>query len=377
MNSRIAWFVTLGLLLATAYPASARKWTDNTRKFSVEADLVHVKGGKAILKKTDGKVIVVPLDRLSAADRRYLATLNDSPTNEPLRPAPEVIAAWEKAGAESGWMSLRGDLDSPWLRKKPVAGGAPAFLFGLFPTGKLNVLPPPEVPFGLKFESVTDAGLKELAGLKQLRTLNLWATKVTDAGLKGLAGLKQLQSLNLESTKVTGAGLKELAGLTQLQSLSLAGTQLTDAGLNELARLKQLQSLSLAGTQLTDAGLKELAGLKQLRTLSLWNTRVTDAGLKELAGLTQLQSLDLNFSKLTDAGLKAMGRLKQLQLQTLNLGSQVTDAGLKGLAGPRQSHLNVGLYSRWHVRLKKLSPGKACHRSSYAKNGGHRFVVRA
>ena len=68
MNSRIAWFVALGLLLATAYPVSARKWTDRTGKFSTEADLVHVKDGKAILKKSDGKVIAVPLDRLSAAD---------------------------------------------------------------------------------------------------------------------------------------------------------------------------------------------------------------------------------------------------------------------------------------------------------------------
>ena len=33
---------------------------------------------------------------------------------------------------------------------------------------------------------------------------------MTDAGLKELAGLKSLQSLNLHSTKVTDAGLKEL-----------------------------------------------------------------------------------------------------------------------------------------------------------------------
>jgi hypothetical protein len=33
---------------------------------------------------------------------------------------------------------------------------------------------------------------------------------VTDAGLKELAGLKSLQSLDLSRTKVTDAGLKEL-----------------------------------------------------------------------------------------------------------------------------------------------------------------------
>ena len=44
---------------------------------------------------------------------------------------------------------------------------------------------------------MTDAGLKELAGLKSLQMLNLDSTKVTDAGLKELAGLKSLQTLNL------------------------------------------------------------------------------------------------------------------------------------------------------------------------------------
>ena len=47
---------------------------------------------------------------------------------------------------------------------------------------------------------MTDAGLKELAGLKSLQTLNLSNTKVTDAGLKELAGLKSLQALDLNDT---------------------------------------------------------------------------------------------------------------------------------------------------------------------------------
>ncbi len=44
---------------------------------------------------------------------------------------------------------------------------------------------------------MTDAGLKELAGLKSLQLLYLAGTQVTDAGLKELAGLKSLQMLYL------------------------------------------------------------------------------------------------------------------------------------------------------------------------------------
>jgi hypothetical protein len=57
---------------------------------------------------------------------------------------------------------------------------------------------------------VTDAGLKYLAGLKQLQTLNLYGTEVTDAGLKELAGLKQLRELDLFLTKVTAKGKADL-----------------------------------------------------------------------------------------------------------------------------------------------------------------------
>ena len=51
----------------------------------------------------------------------------------------------------------------------------------------LRGLSQPRVPFGLYCGIVTDAGLKELAGLTQLQSLNLHNTKVTDAGLKELA----------------------------------------------------------------------------------------------------------------------------------------------------------------------------------------------
>ena len=57
---------------------------------------------------------------------------------------------------------------------------------------------------------MTDAGLKELANLKHLTSLNLHRTKVTDEGLKELTSLKYLTSLDLRLTNVTDAGVKEL-----------------------------------------------------------------------------------------------------------------------------------------------------------------------
>jgi hypothetical protein len=57
---------------------------------------------------------------------------------------------------------------------------------------------------------VTDAGVKDLAALKRLRTLELGATQVTDKGLKTLANFKTLESVYLRDTVVTDAGVEEL-----------------------------------------------------------------------------------------------------------------------------------------------------------------------
>jgi internalin A len=43
-----------------------------------------------------------------------------------------------------------------------------------------------------------------------LQSLNLCSTQVTDAGLKELAGLKSLRTLKLDIGNVTDAGLREL-----------------------------------------------------------------------------------------------------------------------------------------------------------------------
>lgn len=55
---------------------------------------------------------------------------------------------------------------------------------------------------------MTNAGVKELAPLKNLTALFLIRTKVTNAGLKELAPLKNLFILELTGTKVTEAGGK-------------------------------------------------------------------------------------------------------------------------------------------------------------------------
>ena len=57
---------------------------------------------------------------------------------------------------------------------------------------------------------ITDAGLKNLVGLSNLKTLSLSNTKVTDKGLEHVKELTGLKTLHLKGTKVTEDGIKDL-----------------------------------------------------------------------------------------------------------------------------------------------------------------------
>ena len=82
---------TLAILptCAVAARAQQRTWTDDTGKFSVEAEFVETKQDSVVLKKSSGSVITVPVARLSETDRRYLQALAEEPSSEPIAPAPK------------------------------------------------------------------------------------------------------------------------------------------------------------------------------------------------------------------------------------------------------------------------------------------------
>ncbi len=57
----------------TPSAAVARTWSSRTGKFTIEAELVDFGDGKVKLKKTDGDVVRVPLGKLCESDREYVA----------------------------------------------------------------------------------------------------------------------------------------------------------------------------------------------------------------------------------------------------------------------------------------------------------------
>ena len=119
-----------------------------------------------------------------------------------------------------------------------------------------------EVSFYLSSKPIGDTQIANLNSIPKVIWLNLAGTDVTDAGLKQLAGLP-LKKLHLERTKIGDEGLKHLKGATQLTYLNLYGTQVTDAGLKHIKSLPKLEKLYVWKSKVTDAG---IAALQKDRT---------------------------------------------------------------------------------------------------------------
>ena len=58
-----------------APPDSLRTWVDATGKYKIEAELVSHENGSVKLKRRDGTVVTLPIEKLSAEDREYLESL--------------------------------------------------------------------------------------------------------------------------------------------------------------------------------------------------------------------------------------------------------------------------------------------------------------
>lgn len=124
------------------------------------------------------------------------------------------------------------------------------------------------------------------------RAVDLGRKKVTDNDLKILGALTTLQDLNLSGSStekggkttyapssISDDGVKSLAGMTLLRKLQLDGSNITDAGLVHLAGMKNLEEISLSSTKVTDAGMEALTKLPKLKSVLLYDTKVTDSGV--------------------------------------------------------------------------------------------------
>jgi hypothetical protein len=121
--------------------------------------------------------------------------------------------------------------------------------------------------------------------------------QITDDMLTSVAAIAQVTALQLSNCQsLTNAGIQQLARMPQLRHLDLSQTAVTDDGLRVLRELPALESLALTMTRVTDAGVQHLRDCHALRRVNLMWTNTGNAAIAALAGklsLTHFQSGNL------------------------------------------------------------------------------------
>lgn len=87
---------------------------------------------------------------------------------------------------------------------------------------------------------------------------------MTDAGLKHLAKLTELRQLHIASHGTTESGLPFLATLKELEELDVSEKSASNATCAQIAKLPKLRKLMLIGGPFDDTGAKELTGARAL-----------------------------------------------------------------------------------------------------------------
>jgi hypothetical protein len=95
MRILLAAMLAVGVCSPAAF---ARKWTDSTGKHTVEAEFMAFKDGKVQLKKDDGTILSLPLEKLSETDQAFVKKAADLPEET----SPDVSSAKPQGQAAKG-----------------------------------------------------------------------------------------------------------------------------------------------------------------------------------------------------------------------------------------------------------------------------------
>jgi hypothetical protein len=175
-------------------------------------------------------------------------------------------------------------------------------------------------------EQMTDAMLSRIADLDHITTLRLDGSKqLTDAGLRHLVRMPQLRELDVGGTAITDAGLEALRSLPELRTFSAWGTRVSDTGAAHLAHCHQLERIDLAFTATGDGLIATLAGKEHLTHLRTGNA-VSDSGIDRLHAIPVFKSWR--------GGNVTMGLTSyDCEPNHLMMRGSFTDTGLARLAG--------------------------------------------
>jgi hypothetical protein len=310
------------LATAAAWSAGGKSQIDSEIKHQL-AGIVATLGDAALRERA--KRMLPELERALVLHRRVLPFLKDIQAVKGTAKTEPGGPAWlrDLVGAESMGIFDRLTVLDIYDPKIPIKSGRMndqvtdkwlERIAGLPDVRSLN----------LQSAAIQGPGLRYVGTLKSLDTLNLTLTPISDPPLVQLKGLTNLRSLYLASTKVKGEGLRHLK-LTRLENLNLHSAPVNDAGLEQIGLLTSLERLEIVHTHFTDKGAVHLRNLTRLRRLQLGSPEGTGASLAHLRGLTSLHELDLHDGQTSPDGAKHVGGLKSLRILRVYGGAYQDD----------------------------------------------------
>lgn len=185
-----------------------------------------------------------------------------------------------------------------------------------------------------KFNDAWMPHIAKLTNLKVLRFTN--NGPLTDAGMEQLAGLRNLEQFSFVGTKITGRAYAKFEGFTKLIRVSHRGSRIDDEGLRELCEhLPNLESISLAHAKFTDAGAPHLARLTRLKGLEIGSANATPSSLKHIQALP-IESLQLGEGFDKAESLPMIAGIATLKRLTLTNCRSIGEGDLERLASMKQ-----------------------------------------
>lgn len=188
----------------------------------------------------------------------------------------------------------------------------------------------------------TNEGLKELSTLAELESLIIFMSEeVMNDRLQVISGISTLKELGLVNNSVDDEGMKHdegmrhIAKLTDLESLDVLNLNLTDSGINALGTLQKLVTLRIKSTGIIDESLEMIANLPRLEHLDISGSDVTDEGLRTLSKSKSLKRLvafknEHGGGLITKAGLEHLRGIATLEHIYLR-GFEITDSDAAAL----------------------------------------------
>lgn len=173
---------------------------------------------------------------------------------------------------------------------------------------------------------MTDQMLERISAIEHVTTLGLsGSTALTDEGLRSLARMPRLSTLDASGCGIGDRALEIMPELRSVERLELAGTRITDAGVAHLRGCSRLEYVNLSGTATGDGAVEALAGIPALSHFKS-GTAVTDGGLPLLHGFPVFKSWQ---SRAVSLELLS----PEVEPNLLHLRGTFTDRGMRHLAG--------------------------------------------